>query len=138
MTKRNSKEDKTIPVAREEVRVGKRKRETARVVVTKTVHERKEVVDEPLAKETVRVERVAVNRFVAQPEPVRQEGDVTIIPLYEERLVVEKKLLLREEVRITRERTDIREPQEVTLRTEDVQVERRPPGGKATPRSQNT
>lgn len=135
MAKKNSTKHQTIPVAREELRVGKRTRETAKVVVKKTVHKRKQVVDLPLIKETVRVERVAVNRFVTQQEPVRQEGGVTIIPVYEEVLVVEKKLLLKETVHIIRERKETRQAREVTLRTEEVQVERQPAGGKAKPRT---
>jgi stress response protein YsnF len=39
-------------------------------------------------------------------------------------LVVQKQLLLKEEVRITRRRHEVREPQRVALRSEHVEVER--------------
>ena len=55
---------------------------------------------------------------------MRHEGDVTIIPLIEEVLVVEKRLLLREEIRVSRRKTTVNNPQVYTLRREDVQVER--------------
>jgi uncharacterized protein (TIGR02271 family) len=83
-----------------------------------------EVVDVPLAEEEVAVERVPVNRFVSAVQPVRQDGDVTVVPVYEEVLVVERRLMLKEEVRVRRQRRVRHERQEVELRTEDVQVMR--------------
>jgi stress response protein YsnF len=47
-----------------------------------------------------------------------------IVPLYEEVLVVEKRLMLREELHITTTRTEMHQPQSVTLRSEDVVIER--------------
>jgi len=65
-----------------------------------------------------------VDRVVAGPVPVRHEGDTMIVPVLEEVLVVEKRLVLKEELRVTRRRVETREPQTVTLRREDVVVER--------------
>jgi stress response protein YsnF len=68
------------------------------------------------------------------PEP-RYEGDTLIIPVVEEMLVTEKRLLLREEVRITRrQRTEQAEIRDV-LRREIVDVEEHPAqaGGDLTP-----
>ena len=115
-----------VPVVAEELVVGKREVEAGRVRVTKLVHEEQRVVDQPLTAEDVVVERVAVNRVVEGPVEVRQEGDTMVVPLLEEVLVVEKRLILREEVRITRRRTETHHPQTVTLRKEDVKVERIP------------
>ena len=91
--------------------------------------ERTEVVDLPLTREEVSVERVAVNRVVDGPVETRREGDTWIVPVLEEVLVVEKRLMLREEVRITTRRTEVAEPQTVTLRREEAVVERARPGG---------
>lgn len=113
-----------IPVVREELDVQKRKVETGRVRISKIVREREELVDEPLLREEVRVERVPINRTVDVPVAMRQEGETMIIPLLEEVLVVEKRLLLREELHITRQRRETKNPQKVTLRTEEVKVER--------------
>lgn len=115
-----------IPVAEETVRIDKRTLRS-RVQVSKRVLEREETVDVSLQQEQVEVERVSVNRPVDEPVPVRYEGDTTIIPLYEEVLVVTKQLMLVEEVRVTKRRSERREPQQVTLRREEVTVERGEP-----------
>jgi hypothetical protein len=70
---------------------------------------------DPLFTENVHVENVAVNRIVDGPVQVRQEGDVTIIPVIEEVITIQKRLLLKEEIRITRSRTEVREPRRLVL-----------------------
>ncbi|MDB5301088.1 MAG: hypothetical protein JWO87_2751, partial [Phycisphaerales bacterium] len=55
---------------------------------------------------------------------VRREGDTLIVPLVEEVLVVEKRLVLREEVRVTTRRSQTHQPQRVTLRSEEAEIER--------------
>jgi uncharacterized protein (TIGR02271 family) len=114
-----------IPVMQEELDVRTRRVETqSGVRVSKTVDEREEVVDEPLTKEEVEVERVSMNVPVDAPSGVRYEGDTMIIPIFEEIVVVEKRLILKEEIRVTRRRENIRAAQRVTLRREMANVER--------------
>lgn len=113
----------TIPVMEETLEVDKRVQERG-VRIAKKVRQREEVVEEPILREDVTVERVALNRQVDSPPPIRQEGDTLIIPLLEEVVVVEKRLMLREELRVTRHRTEQKQPQRVTLRREEVTVER--------------
>lgn len=115
-----------FPVMKEELSIERRTLDIARVRVTKSVREEQRIVDEPLWRDEVGVELVEVNRVVDGPVAVRQEGDTVIVPVLEEVLVVEKRLLLREELRLTRRRTEVRSPQSVTLRSEDVTVERIP------------
>ncbi|HZN65252.1 MAG TPA: YsnF/AvaK domain-containing protein [Tepidisphaeraceae bacterium] len=115
-----------VPVVAEEIAVGKRLVERGRVRVSKVVREEEQTVEVPLTQEEVSVERVRVEQFVESPPQVRQEGDTTIIPLVEEVVVVEKRLMLREEVRVTRTRREVHEPHTVTVREEDVKVERVP------------
>ena len=115
--------ERVIPILAEEVVVGKRITETGRVLVHKTIQEREEIVDELLEQETVEVERVPINRMIERPIPTRQEGDVTIISVIKEVLVVEKRLMFTEEVRITRRKSEFREPQRVTLQSEEIAVE---------------
>ncbi len=117
-----------VPVVAQELEVQKRTVESGRVRITKQVHERLETVEEPLVSERVVVERVAVNQVVAEPPATRQEGDTLIVPVVEEVLFVEKRLVLKEELRITRVRAVEMSPLErVTLRSDDVRVERVPP-----------
>ena len=71
-----------------------------------------------------------MSREVDTPGSIRQEGDVTIVPIYEEVLVVKKQLMLKEEIRITRQRTREQVMREVELRREEARVLRSDgPGG---------
>jgi uncharacterized protein (TIGR02271 family) len=115
-----------IPVVEERIQVEGRKFETATVKIHKRVEEQTEMVDPPLQSQEVEIDRVAVNRIVDEAIPVRFEGDTTIIPLLEEVLVVEKRLLLREEVHIRKVHKEVHTPQEVLLRKETVEIERVP------------
>ncbi|WP_438022500.1 DUF2382 domain-containing protein [Sorangium sp. So ce233] len=117
-----------VPVVAQELEVKKRTVESGRVRITKEVRERVEEVEEPLARERVFVERVAIDQVVTEPPATRQEGDTLIVPVVEEVLVVEKRLVLKEELRITRVRSvEMSPPEHVTLRSEGVRVERVPP-----------
>src|SRR4051794_25207556 len=93
-----SEEVATIPVAVETVRVEKRVIETGRAVIRKAVSERDEVVNALLARHDVTVERVPVDRVVTELPILRQEGDTWVVPVFEERLVIEKQLVLKEEL----------------------------------------
>ena len=66
----------------------------------------------------VTIKRVEVNRQVASAPVPRHEGDTLVIPVVEEVIVTEKRLMLREEIRVTRRR--VAKP--VTVR-EDVRRE---------------
>ena len=113
-----------LPVLAEVLDVQTRRVETGRVRIHKTVQAREVLVDEPLLREEVILERVPVNRVVEGPIPVRYEGDTMFISLLEEVLVVETRLLLKEEVHMTTRRTETHTPARVTLRHEDVTIER--------------
>jgi len=121
-----------IPVVDEELSVQKRVIETGVTEIRKTVHEHVERVDEPLRAEDVEIERVAVNRIVDAPLQIRHEGDTMIIPLLEEVLVVEKRLMLREEVHVKRVHREVHEPQDVLLQEERVEIVRKPAAGHDT------
>jgi uncharacterized protein (TIGR02271 family) len=113
-----------LPVMEETLTVDTRPVETGRVRIRKVVTEREALVDPPLLREEVSIERVPVNRIVEGPLPVRYEGDTMIISLVEEVLVVDTRLLLTEEVHMTTRRTETHTPERVTLRHEDVTIER--------------
>jgi uncharacterized protein (TIGR02271 family) len=104
--------------------VQKRVVETGKVRVTKVVHELESVIDEPLFRDEVEVERVLIDRVVDGPVSVRYEDDTMIVPIMEEVLVVEKRLVLKEELHIHKRRVETHQPQQVTLRREEVRVER--------------
>lgn len=112
-----------VPAIEEELDVRKRKVGTGGVRVTKKVYEREELVDQPLLAQEVDVERVPINRLVESSVPIRYEGDTMIVPVLEEVLVVEKRLMLKEELRITKRQSETHQPQRVILRREEAIVE---------------
>jgi uncharacterized protein (TIGR02271 family) len=119
-------EPMVVPVLVEELEVQKRVVETGKVRITKVVHERETLVDEPLVRENVAISRVPMQRVVEGPIPIREDNGTTIISVVEEVLVVEKRWMLREESHIRKRRTETHQPQPITLRSEEVQVERVP------------
>jgi uncharacterized protein (TIGR02271 family) len=119
-------EPMVVPVLVEELDVQKRPVETGKVRITKVVHERETTVDEPLWHDDVAITRVPIQRVVEGPVPVREENGTTIISVVEEVLVVEKRWMLREEIHIRKQRIETHQPQRITLRSEEVQVERVP------------
>jgi uncharacterized protein (TIGR02271 family) len=123
-----------IPVVEERLEVSRERVETGRVRITKSVEAREVVVDDPLKRESVRVEHVPINQVVTGAVPqVRDEGDVTVIPILEERVVTRTELVLVEEVRIHRDHSEYHNPQRVTLRKEVVAVERFGEDGRPLP-----
>lgn len=117
-----------IPVIQEQAKVFKRVVETGKVRISKKVREYDEVVDVPHFHEEVKVERVPINQMIESAPAVRTEGDVTIIPVVEERYVMEKKLILVEELHVRKERKESHHPQTLKVLKEEVEVERIPPG----------
>ncbi len=117
-------EKMVIPVIAEEIAVAKKVIESGKVRISKRISEHEELVDVPLFREEVRVERVPMNLFVEAPPPVRQEGDTMIIPVVEEQIVIQKKLLLVEELRVRKEIVEHHQPQTVNLRKEEVEIKR--------------
>jgi uncharacterized protein (TIGR02271 family) len=123
-----------IPVVEERLEVSRERVETGRVRISKSVEAREVVVDDPLKRESVRVEHVPINQVVTGAVPqVREEGDVTVIPILEERVVTRTELVLVEEVRIHRDHSEYHDPQRVTLRKEVVVVERFGEDGRPLP-----
>lgn len=121
---RGRNDEAIIPVVEEKAVVRKRKRITGAVRVRTEVLEREQAVEAPVEEETVEVERVPVGAWVDTPAETRQEGDTTIIPVHEEVIVVEKRLRLVEEIRVTRRRSTRIASEQVRLRREEPVVER--------------
>jgi uncharacterized protein (TIGR02271 family) len=113
----------TLPVVQEEFDVDKRVVDTGVVRVRTSTSEHEETVHMPLEREDVIVERVAVGRPVDAPLDVRHEGDVMIVPVHEEVIVVQRQLVLKEELHIRRRISTVDAAQPVVLRRQDVSVE---------------
>ncbi len=113
-----------IPLVEERLSVGKRSVESGRVRVKVTVEERQETVTEPLQRDDVQVERVPRNERLTEMPHVRLEGSTTIIPVVEEVLVVEKALVLVEEIHVRRRTETEMIEIPTTLRSERATIER--------------
>ena len=111
----------------EAIRVHTDVHETGRVVARTVTETVSEDVDTTGWRETVEVEHVPFGRPVEAVTGPRTEGDVTIIPVYEEVLVVRTQLVLREEVRLTTRREPVTGSERVALRRQRVEVDRLPP-----------
>jgi uncharacterized protein (TIGR02271 family) len=120
-------EREVIPLVEERLSVDTKFRPTATVRVRTRTLEREETIEEALSHESVDVHRVPIDRLVDEPAAVRVEGDTTIVPVHEEVLFVEKRLLLKEEVHLTKRTTDRTETQRVTIRSQTADIERSEP-----------
>ena len=131
-----SEENQVLPVIEERATIRREVVETGRVVVTKRVHEADEQIVVPVQHDEVHYERVPLNQTLpagaTAPGP-RQEGDTLIIPVLREVAVVEKRLLLVEELRITKRQVTTEHAEPLHLRREEVLVERLPPREPAGP-----
>ena len=115
-----------LPIAEEVLQIGKRTVEVGRVRVALTTDTVEEVLRESLRIRGVVVERRIIGEPVTDVPRVRQEGDVLIIPVVEEILVVEKRLILREEVHLHLTEFDREVEHVATRRVQRAAVERVP------------
>jgi uncharacterized protein (TIGR02271 family) len=113
-----------IPLLQEEIAVQKEVVETARVAVARVTREHSELITVPLATEAVEITRVPIGRRVETMPDVRDEGDTVVIPVVEERLMIERQLFLKEELRVRRVRTSGEHKECVTLRHHEITVDR--------------
>lgn len=114
----------SIPLVEEAISIDRRAVETGRVRIQTGVEERVEFVRQDLAHQQVEIEERKLDRVLETMPAPRQEGDVLIIPIVEERIVVTKELVLVKElhVRRTTHSETVEEP--VSLRNTKVTVER--------------
>ena len=119
-----------IPVIQEEAHVTKREIATEQVRVRTSFEQETVTVRDSVARERIEIRRVQIEREVSEAPPIREEGDVTIVPVIEERLVIEKRLFLIEEIHLVRRhsREDVALPTE--LRRTVVDIERSTPENK--------
>jgi len=120
----NASDEAVIRLAAETLTVGKRVVETGRVRVRRTTTERTQKVSIPLSKETYDVRRVPVGKLIKKTPKVRQTADEIIIPVVEEVVVVERRLVLKEELHIRKVRSADKHVEQVTLRVQKATIDR--------------
>lgn len=115
-----------IPVVEETATVSTRRVVSGRVRIVTQTEEINHLLPTDLASVKVDVVRVPIDRRIETIPDVVTEGEVTIIPVVEERLVVTRELYLREEIHVRRiehkETVDV----PATTRRQTVQIERLP------------
>ena len=129
-----------LPLVEEALRVGKRVVETGRVRVSVATETEERLVLATLRTERAEVERVPIGRELAEGEEApatRQDGTV-VVPVLEEVLVVERRLVLREEIRLRLVAAEEAVEQPVTLRRQRAEVERLPTSAADDPDADGT
>jgi len=119
----NERTGEAVPLLREELRVEKRNVLTGKVRVRSVVDVVEEVARATLEDQRIEVTRVPVGKEIDEAPSVRTEGDVVIVPVLEEVLVVEKRLVLKEELHIRRHVTHENVEVPVTLRKQRGVIE---------------
>ena len=124
-----------IPLVEERLAVARRLIETGRVHVHLSTATEDALVRETLRGERMEVERVALGHEVASAPAVREEEDgaVLVVPVLEEILVVERRLVLKEELRIRRIATTETVEETIPLRRQVASVERLPGAASRSP-----
>jgi len=108
----------------ETAQISKELRESGTVSVSTRTLTRNELVSQDLTHTHVEVTTVPIGRAVDAIPAIREEGDVTIFPVMEEVLVVERRLMLKEEVHVRKVRTTERHQETVALRYQEAVVSR--------------
>jgi stress response protein YsnF len=116
-----------VPVVEESAIIGKRQVVTGHVRVRTVTDTVEELAHASVQREDIEVTRVPIGKVVETAPAIRTDGDVTIVPVLEEVLVVEKRLVLKEELHIRRriETEAVEVP--VTLRKQRAVIERLAP-----------
>jgi stress response protein YsnF len=106
----------------EDVAISRRTVAGDTVRVQTMTHVRDHHVDEDLSHVRVEVERVPIGQHVSSVPPIRQEGDTTILSVVEEIIVIERRLMLKEEVHIRRVHVAERHQETVAVREQSVEI----------------
>jgi len=113
---------KTRPITRaaEELRIGKRMEKKGEVRVSKHVETDHVKQSVPLQREEVHIERRPVERAVGSAAELR--NDEIVVPVMEEEAVVEKRLVVKEEIVISKAPVTTQRIIETDVRREEVDV----------------
>ena len=120
-------EDLRVRRSEEELRAGVREREAGQLKVRKRVRTDREQIEVPTRHEEVSVERVPVSGEATEAEIGEDE---IVVPVTEEEVVVGKRAVAKEEIRIRKDVVEDTEGVEEDVRREEVDIddetERRP------------
>ena len=118
-------DEQVIALQSEHLDFSKKRIVTGEVEVSTMTRLHDAVVDEVLTSQHASIERVPVGRVISTVPEIREEDGVLIIPVIEEIVVVERRLVLKEEVRISRSTSTQRHRETVTLRQQEAVIQRK-------------
>ena len=116
-------EEAVLPVVEERVRIDKTVEQGRTVTVTTRPVTETETLSQKLAHERVTVERVPIGQVVSEMPSVREEGDLTVIPVVEQRARVVVEQVLVEEIHLRRTREETVENFEVERQRTEVDID---------------
>ena len=119
-------EDLRVPRSEEELHAGVREREAGRVSARKSVRTEREVVRVPRRREEVEIERVPAEGEAREAGGATEADigeDEVVLQVFEEEVVVTKRVVLKEEVRLRKRVAWDEETIEVDLRKEEVEID---------------
>ncbi|MDQ6673913.1 MAG: YsnF/AvaK domain-containing protein [Chloroflexota bacterium] len=119
----NEEAAQTIELREEQLVANKHLQELGEIEVRTEVEEIPGRLEVDAYREEVLVEHEPVGQMVSEREKPWEEDGVLVIPIYEEQLVVTKRLMLKERMRVRRVGTTERQLFEDTLRRERLVVE---------------
>ncbi|NIY48499.1 DUF2382 domain-containing protein [Cedecea colo] len=114
----------TVSLAEERVELGTKKVIDRRVRITRSTRADQKLIETELTHEDAIIKRVLKNEAV-KPEnipQVRQEGDVTIIPVIEERVEIVKYYVLTEEIHVIKNLRKETHQENITLRSQEINI----------------
>jgi stress response protein YsnF len=116
-------EEAVLPVVEERVRIDKTVEQGRTVTVTTRPVTETETLSQKLAHERVTVERVPIGQVVNEMPSVREEGDLTVIPVVEQRARVVVEQVLVEEIHLRRTREETVENFKVERQRTEVDID---------------
>jgi uncharacterized protein (TIGR02271 family) len=120
----HEEDDVRVRRSEEEIRVQTREREAGEIRVRKRVRTERERLSVPTKRVEVTVERVPVEGAVPAGDKGAQIGEEeVVVPVVEEEIVVEKRPVVKEEIRIRKEVVEDVEVVEEDVRREEVEID---------------
>ena len=118
-------DSETIPVVEESAKISRHVVDNGSVRLKKIIEEENVNIQHDVAHEDLEIRRISINKPVeSPPAAVRYEGETMIVSVLREEIIVEKRLILAEEIHITK-KVIIRKLEEpVVLRRERIAITR--------------
>jgi uncharacterized protein (TIGR02271 family) len=116
-------EERVVELREEQLVANKKQENLGEVVIRTVVETAPAQLEVDAQRDEVEVVHEPVGEAVSERQAPWEEDGVTVIPVYEEQLVVTKRLMLRERVRVRRFSTTERQLFQETVKRERLTVE---------------